>query len=209
MQFASLPKKWNTYGKVSHVPTPDQTKFCRSCKKCNKISTTFSVTPWSWVSQLLRNFLKFRNSRRSITAFTISRHSYLFRTRLIQYQAFHYISQRCILTVTVHLHIDLPSGLLTSCFPTNILLYHHFVLMRATFFAYLTLLDLISLLILSWENNRRSSSLYSFFFKTPNTSSLFGPNILFSTLFSNALVYVPPLMSPTKFRTHTEPQANQ
>lgn len=86
--------------KFSYVPTPDQTKFCRSCMKYNKVSTTFSVTPRSWVSQLLRNFLKFRKFRRSII---------------------HHISPRYILTITVHLHLDIPSGLLTSCFPTNIL----------------------------------------------------------------------------------------
>jgi hypothetical protein len=36
------------------------------------------------------------------------------------------------------------------------------------------------------------------------TSSLFGPNILLRTLFSNALVYALPLMWETEFHTHTK-----
>jgi hypothetical protein len=35
----------------------------------------------------------------------------------------------------------------------------------------------------------------------------FGPNILFSTLFSNISVCVPLLMPDIKFHTHAEPQA--
>jgi hypothetical protein len=48
------------------------------------------------------------------------------------------------------------------------------------------LLDLIILIILGEEYKSRSSSLCRFLY-SPVTSSLFGPNILLSSLFSNAL----------------------
>jgi hypothetical protein len=44
------------------------------------------------------------------------------------------------------------------------------------------------------------------FSPTPVTSSLFGPNILLNTLFSNILSLCSSLMSETKFHTHTKPK---
>ena len=77
---------------------------------------------------------------------------------------------------------------------------------RATCPAHLILLDLITWTILGEEHRPLSSSLCSFL-HSPVTSSLSGPNILLNTLFSNTLSLRSPLMSATKFHTHTKQQA--
>jgi hypothetical protein len=98
----------------------------------------------------------------------------------------HPIPQRFVLILSTHLR--LPSG-----FPTNKLYTFRFSPIRATRPAHFIFLDLIILITLGEEYKSRSSSICSFL-HPPITSSLFGTNILFSTLFS-LLVYVLPLMS--------------
>jgi hypothetical protein len=85
-------------------------------------------------------------------------------------------------------HSLLPSGLFLFCFPTNNICAFLFSPIRATWHAHLILRDLITLivLVLGEEHKRRSSSLCSLL-NPPVTSSLFGPNITFSTLFLNTL----------------------
>jgi hypothetical protein len=60
------------------------------------------------------------------------------------------------------------------------------------------------ILIISGEEYKLWSSLLCSFLQSSVTSSLFGPNILLSTVLKHA---VPPLMPETKFCTHVEPQA--
>jgi hypothetical protein len=90
--------------------------------------------------------------------------------------------------VSTHLRLGLPSGLFASGFPTNNLYAFLFSPIRATCSAHPILLDLIILiiLVLDEEYKSRNSSLCSFLYLAV-TSSLFGPNILLSTLFSNTL----------------------
>jgi hypothetical protein len=84
-----------------------------------------------------------------------------------------------------HLRLGHPSGRLPSGLPTKIL-YASLSPIRATCPAPLILPDLITRIIFGDEYMSLSSSLCSLL-HSPVASSLLGPNILLSTLFSNTL----------------------
>jgi hypothetical protein len=88
--------------------------------------------------------------------------------------------------LSTHLCLGLPSGLFPASFPSSTLYAVLFSLIHATCATKLILLNQIILIILGEEYKSRRSSLCSFL-HPPTTSSLFGPNIPLSTLFSNTL----------------------
>ena len=95
-------------------------------------------------------------------------------------------SWRSILILISHLHLDFPSGLLPSGFPTKTMHASLLSPKRATCPTHIILLHWITRTIFCEEFRSLSSSLSNFLDSTV-TSSLLGPNILLSTLFSNLL----------------------
>ena len=104
----------------------------------------------------------------------------------------HPASWRPTLISSSHPCLGLPSDLFTSGFPTKTLYAPLFSHLRATCFAYLILLEVITRKIFGEEYRSLSSSLSSLS-HSPVTPSLLGPNSLLSTLYSNTLTLRPSL----------------
>jgi len=121
-----------------------------------------------------------------INAFKTAVHLSLFSASSIQSIPPHPISWRSIFILSSHLRLGLPSGVFPSGFPTKTLYTPLLSPICVTYHAHLIFLDFITRTILREKYRSLSYSLCTFF-HSPVTSSLRGPNILFSTLFSNTL----------------------
>ena len=157
------------------------------------LTLTYLLTPCSTVLlvkltglQIAKKSPTFYGTRRFITVFTSARHLSLSCASSIQSIAPHPNSWRSILILSSHLQLGIPSDLFPSDFPTKTLYTLLFSPIRATCPVHLILLSFITRTILGEQYRSLSSSLCSFL-HYPVTSSLFGPNILINTLFSNTL----------------------
>ena len=152
-------------------------------------------------SRLVKKFPAFYGNRRFITAFTSARQMSLSWAKSIQSISLHPTPWRSILILSSHLRLSLPSGLFPSGSSHQNLYTTILPPIRATYPAHLIILHLITRQILGEQYRSPRSSLCSFL-HSPVTSSLLGPNILLSTLFSNTFLpqYERPTFTPIQKR---------
>jgi hypothetical protein len=150
------------------------------------------LTPCSWglllklpVVQLLKYPPIFYGTWLFITVFRRILHWSLSWVRIIHSLSSNHISLKYILILSTHLHLSLRSGIFPSGFYTYLYAFLSSSI-RAACPAHLIHLDLIILIIFDKDYKHWSFLLCSFH-KPPVPSSLFGPNILLSTVFSNTL----------------------
>jgi hypothetical protein len=127
------------------------------------------------------------------------------RARSIQSMPPHPTSWRSVLILSSHICMGFPSSLFPSGFPAKAVysppLSPHACYMPSPSHSSRN----VTQTILGKEYRSLSSTLCSIL-QPPITSTLLGPNIHLSTLFSNTLAYIPPSMWMTKSDTHTQQQ---
>ena len=134
------------------------------------------------ISQLVKKFLAFCETRWFIATFTTAHHLSLSWVRSIQSMLYHPISWRCILIHSFHLRLGLPCGLLPLSFLTKT---PYTTLISHTCPTHLTLLHFITQIFgADWK--LWSSSMCSCL-QFPVNSSLLDPHVFNSTLFWNTL----------------------
>ena len=138
-------------------------------------------------SHLVKKFLPFYGTRRFITAFTNARHVSLSWASSNQSMPQNSTSWRSILILLTPLSLWLPSGLISSRYPTKTLYTLLLSPIHATCHTHLILLEFITRKILGKEYRSFSSSMCSFL-HSPVIASLLGPNILLNTIFSRKII---------------------